>query len=176
MSDDAFAGPIRSESNEVRGNLEPIRELDDRLTAPPVVEEYPPMTRKQKMDEEGNTLDESSELAESEGITFRYEILIANTKRRLIGGIFILIVMTLACFAVGAIFMHADASKYEMETVGVVLQFLPSLLVLLLFAVVSVGRYVLNLSVTIVEARVALDQQYRAQSVVRSEFGFGGYL
>jgi len=108
-------------------------------------------------------------LAEAERTIFRYEILLASLTSRIIGGLYLLGV--LLCIIFGTAFLYLAPSRYE---IGASLwHLLPSLLVVLFFAIASTARWMQTLHTAKREGRIALDLQVVAQRRVLEELQRG---
>ncbi|WP_186169908.1 hypothetical protein [Burkholderia gladioli] len=103
-----------------------------------------------------------SALAVSEGLTFRYEVLIASLRSRIFGALYILIILICAAFGSVIVYFIPSESKFS----AAAWPFIPSLLVIFTFSIAATVRYILSLKSASYEAHVALDLQLKAQSRV----------
>lgn len=114
-------------------------------------------------------VDAPSAVAASEGITFRFEILIASLKSKIVGVLCVLVALVCAVFAVA--FLYVAPLRFEIGATAYSL--MPSLLVILIFAVASFVHSALTLSGTRKQAQVALYRQIHAQKRFENEWSEG---
>lgn len=81
-------------------------------------------------------LDTPSLLAVSEGLTFRYEVLLANLTSKINAALYILTALT--CGAFGSVFLYFVRSESKFNAAA--WPFIPSLLVILAFAIAATDR------------------------------------
>jgi hypothetical protein len=109
--------------------------------------------------------DSTSALATSEGIAFRYEVLIASLTGKILGALNLL--LALICVAFGAGALYFIPTRFEIGEAA--RPFIPSLLVILIFAIASTARYTQILRTARSEASVALNRQMSAQRRVQED-------
>lgn len=96
--------------------------------------------------------DPPSALAASDGLTFRYEVLIESLRSRIAGAICLLV--PLAFVEIGTLTLYFAPLHIEISAAAY--SFIPSLLVILLFALASTALYTLTLISARRQAQVAL--------------------
>ena len=113
--------------------------------------------------------DPPSVIAASDGLAFRFEVLIASLTSKISGAIYVLIV--LAYGVLGTAFLYFAPSRLEIAAASYSL--VPSLLIILLFAVASTAHYVLTLRATRRQAQVALERLVLAHKRVEEDLAKG---
>lgn len=109
-------------------------------------------------------LDCTTALAVSEGLTFRYEVFIASLTSKILGALNILLALICITFCVIALYFVSSIIEIGESA----WPFIPSLLVILVFAIASTARYTQILRTARSEASVALNRQLSAQQRVEN--------
>lgn len=117
--------------------------------------------------DKSDEFDPHSALAASHALTFRFEVLIASLRSKVSSAVFVLFVLTYA--TAGAVFLYY--SPKFLEILGAAIHSLiPSLFVILVFALVSTAHYFITLSATLRQANVALRLQQLAREQAEVDF------